>query len=106
MKPNAKFELIYSGKCDGWAIADFHRKCDGQGPTVVLMKSSKDFKFGGFASIPWASTGGWKNDNESFIFSLDQRELLFKPNLNGPYHIHLASDWGPNFSSWELGFVN
>ena len=80
MKPNAKFSLLYSGKRDGWMKADFHRVCDGKGPTVVLFKSSKGFAFGGFTTLPWAGgSGEWKEDRESFLFSVDSRELVFKP---------------------------
>jgi hypothetical protein len=79
MKPNAKFSLIYSAKRDGWRIADFHRICDGKAPTMVLFKSTKNFCFGGLTSLPWNSSGGWKTDNQSFVFSVDSRELVFMP---------------------------
>ena len=54
MKPGARFQLLYSGKRDGWNASDFHRVCDGRGPTLVLFKSSKGFRFGGFTVVPWA----------------------------------------------------
>lgn len=103
MRFGAKFKLIYKASEQGWNFEDFHKACDEVGPTVVLFKSSKGFRFGGFTSLPWKSSGGYKNDKESFIFSLDYREQLFKPN-NYTYSIYHKNSWGPNFGSHELGF--
>ena len=106
MKPNAKLTLIYSGKTDGWEIADFHRLCDGNAPTVVFFKSSKEFAFGGFTSVPWA--GGdceWVEDRESFVFSVDSRELVFKPTDYSKSVGH-GSNEGPNFGGGDLGTAN
>jgi hypothetical protein len=103
MKSTARFSLLYSGKKHGWNISDFHHLCDGIGPTVVLFQSSNGFKFGGFASIPWASSGDWKDDRESFLFSVDSRELLFKPTNYSKSIFHF-SNWGPNFGGNSIGF--
>ena len=37
---------------DGWAAITFHSKCDGQGPTVTIVRVGK-YIFGGYASAPW-----------------------------------------------------
>ena len=105
MKPNAKFSLLYSGKRDGWKFADFHRMCDGRAPTMVLFKSTKDFCFGGFTSIPWAGGNTWREDRESFVFSVDSRELVFKPKdySESVYH---CSIWGPNFGGGDLAMYD
>lgn len=71
MKEGAQFQLVYSGKRDGWNHSDFHRLCDGVASTVVLVKTSKGNRFGGFTVLPWSSTKGWKEDKESFVFSVD-----------------------------------
>ncbi len=103
INPYVTFTLLYSGKKHGWNISEFHRLCDGKGPTVVLFQSSKGFKFGGFASIPWASSGCWKEDGETFVFSVDSRELVFKPT-NYSESIFHYNTWGPNFGAENLGF--
>ena len=106
MKPNAKLTLIYSGKRDGWKIADFHRLCDGKEPTVVFFKSSKEFAFGGFTSVPWAGGGGkWVEDRESFVFSVDSRELVFKPT-DYECSVYHYSIYGPNFGGFDLGMYD
>ena len=61
--------LLYRGSEHGWTAADFHRLCDNRGPTMSLLKNDKSFVFGGFTKQPWDSSGGDKNDSESFIFA-------------------------------------
>ena len=79
LKPGAKFTLIYNAKRDGWKVEDFHKFCDGQGPTICLFRSSVGNRFGGFTEVPWSNKGYYKDDKASFIFSLDERELLYTP---------------------------
>ena len=64
--------LLYRGSRDGWTASDFHRLCDGKGPTVVLYYTSKDRVCGSFTSVSWQSEGGNKEDHEAFLFSLDK----------------------------------
>ena len=107
MKAGARFELLYSGKRDGWNISDFHRVCKGQAPTMVLFKSSKGSRFGGYSALPWAGPNKyeWKEDRESFIFSVDERQLVFKPN-DYTYSVLHDSTYGPNFGGADLGLDN
>lgn len=35
--PWRKFDLLYRVSRDGWRSADFHRLCDRQGPTIVVL---------------------------------------------------------------------
>ena len=34
-----KFELLFKGSRDGFDSQQFHQKCDGQGPTITIVKS-------------------------------------------------------------------
>ena len=63
--------LLYSGVRDGWKGLNFHYKCDGKGPTIVLFKSDKGKRFGGFTSISWHSEERYSNDPNAFLFSLN-----------------------------------
>ena len=47
--------LIYRASKDGWAPKDFHKLCDGKGPTVCLVRSSKGMIAGGFTNVSWSS---------------------------------------------------
>lgn len=53
---NQKFQaaLLYRGSRDGWYNADFHRRCDGLGPSVTLFKKEHDNQcIGGFTRAKW-----------------------------------------------------
>ena len=60
-----RFKLIFRGSDNGFKGYDFHKNCDNQGATFVIMKSLTDTGnagriFGGFTDIPWTSSGGYK----------------------------------------------
>ncbi|CAF1486522.1 unnamed protein product, partial [Didymodactylos carnosus] len=63
--------LIYKGTRDGFAAKDFHRHCDGKGPTMTVIQShGSGYLFGAHTIIPWSSQNGPKNDSEAFLFTL------------------------------------
>jgi hypothetical protein len=68
--------LLYRGSRDGMTAQAFHSKCDGQGPTLVLIRAqSPGFPpsvFGGFAGKSWESApaGVYVDARDSFVFSL------------------------------------
>jgi len=68
-------DLLFRGTRDGFDCETFHKKCDNQGKTVVVIKSSNGSVFGGYANVPWHSKNEWIADEEKrcFVFSLDQK---------------------------------
>lgn len=64
------FELLYRGSRDGFGASDFHRSCDNQGSTLVLVKNGCGHVFGGFSSESWASSNSLKQAPGSFLFTL------------------------------------
>lgn len=66
--------LLYKATDDGDNIKTFHELCDNKGPTLVLIKTTKECRFGGFTGESWDKTDKFKKDNDTFIFSLDQNE--------------------------------
>ena len=98
--PETKFELLYRGSRDGWRCSDFHKRCDNQGPTLVLVKSSKDKCCGGYTSVSWQSSGGFKRDEKAFLFSLDEL-VMFSPVKPASAVMH-AKDKGPSFGCLSL----
>ncbi|XXQ37925.1 BTB domain-containing protein [Plasmodiophora brassicae] len=63
------FRIIYRGTRDGLAARSFHDKCDGKGPTVVLVRSTNGNVFGGFNANSWGSYGS-SSSRHNFLFSL------------------------------------
>ncbi len=62
--------LLYKASIDGFSPSSFHFKVDGKSSTLSIIKSDKNNIFGGYISIPWASSGIWQSDSNSFLFSL------------------------------------
>jgi len=42
--------LLYRATSDGSYPKDYHKKCDNQGPTLTLIKTDNNRKFGGYVS--------------------------------------------------------
>ena len=51
------WKICYRASVDGWKAEDFHRKCDGVGPTVTLVKCGR-YVFGGYTDQSWGSLSG------------------------------------------------
>jgi hypothetical protein len=98
-------KLLYRASRDGWLHSDFHRLCDNKGPTVVIVKVSNGRLCGGYCSIGWKSSGGWKHDNNSFVFSLDSLKKYNESQPGHGGHLHWGSSTGPYFGCGStLGF--
>jgi hypothetical protein len=99
--PNQNFTLVYQASKDGFSSSDFHRKSNGIKNTLVLVKTTKKFIFGGYTSQDWSGNQTFKQDNQAFLFSLVN--AYGKParlNITYPSHAILAvPSFGPSFGS-------
>ena len=100
--PNDHWSLLYRGTRDGFGTYDFHSKCDGHSNTLTIFKArEKSYIFGGFTTVRWDSSSGWKSDPNAFIFSLINGENQpLKMNIDPNEHhnaIFCHSDDGPTF---------
>lgn len=74
---------IFTASEDGDTAESFHSKCDGIENTVVLVKTKKYKRFGGFTKNKWNhNNGGYSNDSKAFLFSLTSMDI-FNRNDNG-----------------------
>lgn len=55
----AEWYLAYKASVHGWNTRNFHARCDFKGPMVTIVRTPEAV-FGGYSSIPWASSGGYK----------------------------------------------
>jgi hypothetical protein len=84
--------LIYQASRDGFGLNDFHSKCDGIMNTLMIIKTSDSYVFGGFTTQDWTDLNGYKLDTDAFIFStISGKQNLIDPN----YAIYQ----GPNLNS-------
>ena len=94
----SKIIKIYDTKNDTHNVGAFHSKCDGKGPTIVLIKSDSNCRFGGYTSISWgASTGGYIRDDSAFLFSFDNKKKYYVNTPN--YAIYCHHQYGPTFGN-------
>ncbi|KXJ05720.1 BTB/POZ domain-containing protein KCTD21 [Exaiptasia diaphana] len=98
-----KCTLLYRGSRDGWASSIFHSKCDSfSGPTMVVIKSTWGYIFGGYTEQSWAGSGNYKADNTAFLFSLVNYSgitpiVQMKPFQNHGNAIYCNNGYGPTF---------
>jgi TLD len=74
-----EFELLYRGTRDGMTAEAFHEKCDGKGPTLVLVAGQSEGEpvcvFGGYAGKSWEA-------DRSVILPVDARDSFVFTVLN------------------------
>ena len=93
-----KWTKIFSSSEDGDSSETFHQKCDNIEGTVILIKTKKYKRFGGYAKKKWNhSNGSFANDSKAFLFSLTTMDI-FNRNENGN-EIKGDKDSGPWFGS-------
>ena len=68
-----EFKLLFKSSKDGDLLKIFHEKCDNKGPTIIIIKSSNGKIFGGYNPLSWDESNKFKNDSNTFIFSLDTK---------------------------------
>ena len=75
-KNTIEFELIFKMSENGTNSEDFHKYCDNKGPTLTIIQTTKNKKFGGFTPLNWGKEGESIVDKseQTFIFSLNQRK--------------------------------
>ncbi|KAJ5074632.1 pep-cterm sorting domain-containing protein [Anaeramoeba ignava] len=68
-----KMKLAFSVTRDGFDCSIFHKKCDNQGKTLVLIQTTENFIFGGFTQVGWKNNMGnnFIKDEKAFLFTLE-----------------------------------
>ena len=93
-----KWTKIFCSSDDGDLAETFHQKCDNIENTVILVKTKKYKRFGGYAKKKWNhNNGSFANDSKAFLFSLTTMDI-FNRNENGN-EIKGDKDSGPWFGS-------
>jgi Zinc finger, C3HC4 type (RING finger)/B-box zinc finger len=63
---NSWFKLLYRGSRDGFAVEDFHERCDDKAPTLVVALTKKGMVVGGYGRL--FCVGGFKfSTKDKFI---------------------------------------
>lgn len=92
-----RFQLLYKGSADGFDSRAFHSKCDGKGSTLTVVASEQGATFGGFAALPWQSSGEFAHDPKAFVYSLTHgTKHARQKDKDSVYH---DGRFGPTFGS-------
>ena len=92
--------LLYKARVDSDKAQEFHRRCDNTNNSLVLVKTDKGKRFGGFTSCSWAGDCIEKEDENAFIFSLDKMKIYdVKPDENA---IGCFPNFGPVFLGCQI----
>ena len=97
-----KFELIFRMSENGTKSQDFHKYCDNKGPTLILVKTTKNKIFGGFTPLNWNDTGNqlYDKSNQTFIFSLNLMKIYNMINKGG--RAIYCDNSGPYFGNCDF----
>ena len=71
-----KTQLLFRKSINGNSFNDFHRLCDNQGKTLVLIQTANNLIIGGYTSKDWDTSEKWYKDDKSFLFSLTNRKIF------------------------------
>lgn len=92
---------MYRKSIDGDSIDTFHKLCDNKGSTLILIKVDNKNIFGGYTPLDWDENSGYKNDNDTFIFSLTANFISKKYRINNS--INCSKNIGPSSCCFGLG---
>ena len=77
-KNTIEAKLLYRKTKDGDSYDIFHKLCDNQGPTLIIIKSIEGFIIGGYTTLDWDNYSRWKKDDDTFLFSLTNNKKYNK----------------------------
>ncbi len=73
-----KVKLLYKASKDGDKADNFYAKCENKGPTLTLILTTNQRKFGGYTSLSWKRPVNddpvYYKDENAFIFCLNKKK--------------------------------
>lgn len=97
-----KSKLKYRMTRDGASFENFHSKCDGISPNLLLISDNNNI-FGAFTKVCWEKKDCQKNDTESFLFSLNKNKKYYQKHKDYKT-IFCYQNFGPWFYGGDIGF--
>uniref|UniRef100_UPI003AABAD0C interferon-induced protein 44-like isoform X7 n=1 Tax=Centroberyx gerrardi TaxID=166262 RepID=UPI003AABAD0C len=102
---HVKLQLLYKASIHGFTSAAFHQRCDNKSPTVSVGYNASGYVFGGYTSKPFNQSEEFMQDDQAFLFTFSEANLLKYPVTTSAYAVNMISDSGPYFGE-DLVLVN
>ena len=99
-----KIDLIYKATVDSDKASIFHQKCDFASRTLVLVETVDNRRFGGYTTKSWSGENIQKDDENAFIFSLDNKRIY--DIIPGKPAIACYPSYGPIFLDCQIQINN
>ncbi|XP_071162520.1 interferon-induced protein 44-like [Mytilus edulis] len=99
---NKRYTCLFRATRDGCNATTFHTLCNSKGPTVTIIYNTNNSVYGGYTSVSWASTEGWRTDGQAFLFRLYQNgnwKPVQLPVMESSQSIYDNSGYGPTFGT-------
>ena len=104
-----KWKLIYRASEHDYTAESFHEICDDVSPTLIIIKSSEGWIFGGYTTQCWSGNCD-KDDDQAFLFTLKNpcgvEPTRYKKKANTIAAISCNPYYSPMFGSNELCLEN
>ena len=84
-KKSIKTNLLFDSKTDGNLLSDLYKKVKNKFPILVVIKSKKGYRFGGYSPIPIICDEKWYKEDNSFIFSLETKNKYNAKTLSNTH---------------------
>ena len=68
-------KLIYRASEHGYTAKSFYEYCDDKGPTLIIIKSSEEWIFGGYTTQSWSGDG---IDNDMIIIYIKMKKTMIE----------------------------
>ena len=87
-------KLVYRATRDGDTTKSFHNKCNNIKGTLMIVKTSKNFIFGGYTDETWNEDKKYKKDDNAFCFSLNLNKIYKSKKKNHAINCNNCDNYG------------
>ena len=87
-------KLLYRATRDGDTTNSFHKKCNNIKGTLMIVKTSKNFIFGGYTNEIWNEDKSYRKDDNAFCFSLNLNKIYKSKKTNYSINCNNSNNYG------------
>uniref|UniRef100_A0A673K0M9 Interferon-induced protein 44-like n=1 Tax=Sinocyclocheilus rhinocerous TaxID=307959 RepID=A0A673K0M9_9TELE len=93
---NVELSLLYKASVHGYKASAFHKRCDREGPTLLVAYNHSDYIFGGYTSVDYTRNEQYITDEEAFLFSFQGKFPVYI-KVNSGHYARYGNAGMPNF---------